>query len=140
MICGPGTEGGGEYRKRKVYVVGSAKPLPTPDKVPPLMKQLDNRLGREQLAFDEKGAVDRGAVIRMAVETYHRISHVHPFADGNGRVARIAMNHLLRRYDQGYVIFPPMSEPSPLWNALEEANGGDMQPLFAFASECMHVV
>ena len=75
--------------------------------------------------------------MRAAVDLYQRLGFIHPFADGNGRVARLAMNHLLRRYGQGYVVFPPLSEAPDLMEALQEAHKSRLEPLLALARRCI---
>jgi len=62
--------------------------------------------------------------IERAARLHHGIAHIHPFADGNGRTARLAMNFILLA--AGY---PPISIPTDLrqayYSALEAADAGD---------------
>jgi Fic family protein len=120
-----GTAEAGEYRKGRVTVVGSAIPRAEEHKVPALMKQLDLKLADGQTRFDAMERVDDDAVLTLAVDVYQRLGLIHPFADANGRVSRLATNHLLRRYGCGYVIFPPLSESPTLWEAHQEAHRGN---------------
>jgi cell filamentation protein, protein adenylyltransferase len=133
-----GVRSGGEYRTHPVAVVGSRRPGAAPARIAALMRQLDLTLLGAQKALDERPSPDREQALKLAVEVHHRIGWIHPFADANGRVARLAMNHLLRRYGSGYIIFPPLSERSPLWDALEEANRGNLVPMTDFAKTCFH--
>jgi hypothetical protein len=133
-------EGAGVYRKNDASVFGSKRAGAAPGKIPALMKQLDFRIREVQKKLDQEGPRPPEEVLRSATELYHRIGFIHPFSDGNGRVARLAMNHLLRRYEAPYVILPPVHESLPLWNALEEANQGRPEGLLEVALACRHAV
>lgn len=126
-------EKGGEYRTTGMSIQGTHLVLPPPARIPSLMKQLAAQLLAQQRELDKK--VDRRAVLDAAVETHYHIGTIHPFSDGNGRVARLAMNHLLRRYGHGYIIYPPLGDGSPLWHALKAANDGSMAELQQLAKE-----
>jgi len=128
----------GQYRRKEAGIYGSSIQCPPPQKVSLLMKQLDMKLIREQEEFDKRNSADTSLLVRAAVDIHHRIVRTHPFDDGNGRVGRLAMNHLLRRYKQPYVIFPPISESREHFEALEAANKGNLDPLLALAIACRH--
>ena len=81
------------------------------------------------------GNADPDAALRAAAATHQRIAFIHPFDDGNGRVARLAMNLVLRSFDLGYVILPPISESKRHFDVLEEAHGGNLDPFVAFCRE-----
>lgn len=110
----------------------SAKPPPAPNAVPLLMRKLYRELGARQKAWDAAGAAEPELLLE-AVRVYHQIGWILPFRDANGRVARLAMNHLLRRYDGPYAILPPLGEAPELREALRAADGGDLDPLVAAA-------
>jgi fido (protein-threonine AMPylation protein) len=131
---------GGEYRRDKIIIVGSTIPRPPPEKVPALMKQLNLKLSTEQNTFDAMRPLDASALFKLAMDIHQRIGLIHPFTDGNGRVARLAMNHILRRYSLGYVILPPLSEARSLMDALQDAHRGHLEPLVEFAMNCVYLV
>lgn len=133
-------KGAGEYRRARMSVVDSRVPRPGPDRVPGLMRKLSERLVREQEEFDRAPSHNQSAVLRFALEIHQQIAYIHPFADGNGRVARLAMNHLLRRYGQGYVILPPVNESEAHFRAIEAAHRNDFSELTALALAHLHRV
>ena len=48
--------------------------------------------------------------IDLAAFAHHNIVHIHPFGDGNGRVARILMNSILMNSGYGPITFPMRKE------------------------------
>lgn len=109
----------GSYRTGAVRISGSNHVPPNPVKVPDLMAALFLEL---------PGISDP---VERAAKLHHGISHIHPFADGNGRCARLAMNFVL--IAAGY---PPVSIPMDLrmdyYRALEAADAGDFQAWLGF--------
>lgn len=79
----------GEYRnvsKTFVYITGSDYSCPDYDKVPELMSDLVDWTN------SVKGQLHP---VERAAEFHRRFVYIHPFPDGNGRVARLMMNMLL---------------------------------------------
>lgn len=79
----------GEYRdvsKSYVYITGSSYSCPDFEKVPELMTELvewSSIVGRDLHP------------VELASEFHRKFVYIHPFPDGNGRVARLCMNMLL---------------------------------------------
>ena len=82
--------GKGEYRL--VGVHAGKRTFPDYRKVPALMKKLIEYIESEQ----KKQDID---VFLFAFEVHFRFVSIHPFVDGNGRVARLLMNYILAYYD-----------------------------------------
>jgi Fic family protein len=65
---------------------------------------------------------------------HHRFLAIHPFDDGNGRLARILMNLILMRHG-----FPPvvikLAEREPYVAALRQADGGESSTLVSFIAQ-----
>lgn len=104
------------YRSVSVRVSGSAVIFPNPRKVPDLMAEL-----ADWLLSDKKLHP-----VELAAEAHYRLVTIHPFADGNGRTARLLMNLIL--WQNGY---PPAlirkRDRLPYISALEKAQlGGSM--------------
>ncbi len=109
----------GSYRTGAVRIAGSSHVPPNPVKVPDLMEEL----------FTEIQAITDP--VERAAKLHHGIARIHPFADGNGRTARLAMNFVLLA--AGY---PPISIPTDLrqayYHALEAADSGDFKTWLDF--------
>jgi Fic family protein len=75
----------GHYRSVPVRISGAAVVLPNPLKVPDLMREFAEWLASGQ----------RIHPVHLAAEAHYRLVTIHPFADGNGRVARLLMNMIL---------------------------------------------
>ncbi|MBR6162850.1 Fic family protein [bacterium] len=86
----------GFYRDCRVRISGSNVILPNPLKVPELMinfyKWLDNNIENEPTT---------------AITAHLKFVSIHPFADGNGRTARLLMNLLLLKYGYAPIIVRP---------------------------------
>jgi Fic family protein len=113
----------GRYRDTRVRVVGSSRIFPNPLKVPDLMQE-----------FVQQIQVSKDHVVIEAARVHFGLVHFHPFADGNGRTARLLMNlHLLRAG------FPPVLVPllvqARYYDALEAANSGDMNAFDVLIAE-----
>ncbi|HLQ79935.1 MAG TPA: Fic family protein [Brachybacterium sp.] len=77
----------GEYRTREVEISGSAHIPPLASTVHSLMSDL--------LDFANTPAEPHMQLIRMAI-AHHRFVWVHPFTNGNGRVARLFSYAMIR--------------------------------------------
>ena len=89
----------GQYRTEQVYITGSQYPVPRPALIAEDMKSLI-----AWLAKNERGM--HPAV--LAAEAHKRFVFIHPFIDGNGRVARLLMNLCLLRSGYTLAMVPPI--------------------------------
>lgn len=115
----------GQYRRGRVFIAG-AKHVPSPPKlVPELVKEVLQELNSGSEGID--------AVI-SASRLHHRLAWIHPFTDGNGRLARLLTNLRLMRAG-----FPPIVLRKPerraYYSALEKADAGDLAPLTTFIAK-----
>jgi Fic family protein len=77
-------ESAGRYRTVPVRIAGYRSILPNPLKVPALMQELGQWL--KQVPENP---------VTQAAQAHYKLVSIHPFADGNGRTARLLMNWLL---------------------------------------------
>lgn len=102
----------GKYRTVPALITGSKYPLPSPKEIPQLMHQLIPYISQER---ETKHPVEAAALAHM------KFVFIHPFIDGNGRVARLLMNLLLLQDGYNIVIIPPIVRSEYIEN-LEKAH------------------
>lgn len=111
----------GVYSAHPRRVAGSAAIFPNPAKLPALMAAFG--------AWLEAGP----GVPQGAFEAHFRLTAIHPFADGNGRAARLLMNLLLIRGGYPPVAVRPEDRAAYL-DALETASvSGDKSAFLTLA-------
>ena len=109
----------GKYRTQQVYIEGAAHLPPPANKVRQLMKKVIAEMNRKDAGID---------AIKSASRIHHLVAWIHPFVDGNGRMARLLLNLKLMRSG-----FPPIvmkkTERRSYYTALEKADDGDLYPI-----------
>lgn len=112
----------GKYRNMQVYIEGAAHVPPPAAKVAGLM---------EQVIYGMNGKAHGILAVKSASKIHHLVTWIHPFTDGNGRVARLLLNLKLMRSG-----FPPIvlrkTRRKSYYSALEKADDGDMYPITTF--------
>lgn len=76
---------------------------PWPKQVPQLMMDFANELKNQVFRMKECGSYDP---IGLAAYAHFKIGEIHPFSDGNGRMARLVMNEILKMGGYLPVAFP----------------------------------
>ena len=123
----------GVYRTAPVEISGSAFKPPAPGSVASEMTTFG--LWLQNASTPEKTFTAQEA-ISAASAAHTWFVMIHPFIDGNGRVARLLMNLLLMRY--GYPIAVITREDRRrYYDALEMAQSSDLTPFVALVSECI---
>jgi Fic family protein len=109
----------GRYRTQNVAIVGAPHAPPPPAKIVPMLDRVFREL-----------AEPAHPIIR-ATFAHHRLVYVHPFSDGNGRVARLVTNLLLmnERYPR---IVLAVEARRRYYAALKAADAGNYRPLAGF--------
>ena len=112
----------GVYRDKRVFITGSKFMPPAPDKVPGLMAEFAGWLNSPA-----------PHPVERAAQAHLRFVFIHPFIDGNGRVARLLMNLCLLRHGYTLVVVPPILR-SEYIRLLEKAHTDD-GPFVSFIAE-----
>jgi Fic family protein len=89
----------GVYRKSQVFISGSRYPLPGPDKVPILMKDMIKKIASYRSSEHP---------VIAAARAHLDFVFIHPFIDGNGRVARLLMNLILLQHGYNIALISPV--------------------------------
>ena len=105
--------GPGRFRTNNVEIQGTTFVPPDHTQVPQLCEQLLQRINSEEFVSLNP--------ILQAVEAHARFVSIHPFSDGNGRVARLLANYFMWRRDlPGFLL--PWENRELYYDALEECN------------------
>ncbi len=74
--------------------------------------------------------------IELAALLHHKLVHIHPFFDGNGRTARLVMNIILMR--AGYPLTVILkNDRKKYYRSLQSADGGSYKALTRFIAQAV---
>ena len=105
----------GRYRKVKSYITGSKYPLPLPEDIPELMSRFITKL---------EDMKKQHHPVELSALAHKEFVFIHPFIDGNGRVARLLMNVILLQEGYNITVIPPAVKPKYI-QSLENAHKND---------------
>jgi Fic family protein len=118
-------EDAGKYRTKNVRIIGAAKTPPDWSKVTRLMDELIKKI-----------AQNRMHPVEAAAFLHHGFVKIHPFIDGNGRVARLLTSLYL--IAKGY---PPIvlkkEERGKYYRFLRAADAGNLSPFANFIAKAV---
>ncbi|MER2600584.1 MAG: Fic family protein [Caldilineales bacterium] len=129
VLRGIADEQAGVYRAGQVYIAGSAYVPPSAAAVPGRMAQYADWLAR---------TADTAAMhpVTRTAHAHFWLIDIHPFVDGNGRVARLLMNLLLAQ--AGYPIAVIRTEDrAAYYHTLESAHEGQPEPFLRLIAEAV---
>ncbi|MBU0586169.1 Fic family protein [Candidatus Micrarchaeota archaeon] len=112
----------GAWRKVNVFIRTSKYEFPHWQKAPGLMKQLFKWY-----------AVNRQNMhpLELAAKFHARLVTIHPFADGNGRMARLLMNYILQANRFPFIDIP-YDKRDEYFDTQEKAHFGNFRPFVDF--------
>lgn len=115
----------GRYRSGNVIIGGSDHVPPDAGVVPVKMKTLIDWFIKERTRLHP---------VELAAILHHKLVNIHPFFDGNGRTARLAMNLLLLR--RGYPLAIILkNDRKKYYRVLARADKGEYQPLTTLVAQ-----
>ena len=117
----------GRYRTGSVMITGSKHRPPEALEVPKLMQGLVEWIRKNSSKLHP---------VELAALAHHRIAHIHPFFDGNGRTARLLMNLLLMQKSYPLVVILK-NDRKKYYAALEKADRGDTGPIEKFIAQAV---
>ena len=117
----------GRFRTAEVRIAGAEFIPPPAYEIPHLIRKLVDWCNRDP---DELRPIELAAIL------HHRLAWIHPFHDGNGRVARLLMNFVLTR--SGYPIAVILNvDRSKYYDTLKKADNGDPTSFVNFAASAV---
>lgn len=124
-------EGAGQFRSGAVSIARMRHEPPPASQVPELLQQ---GLAGVNASIDEIGEVtphtfDR--ILQLSARAHYLVAGVHPFEDGNGRIARALGDYVLLRFGMYYDVIMTEYRGNYL-DSLEECTFADSSPLCRF--------
>lgn len=118
-------EWAGKYRNSGVIIVGAEYKPPEAIEIPHLMEDLIKWFRQNQKRLHP---------VELAALLHHRLVYIHPFFDGNGRVARLVMNLFLM--SKGYpLVIILKNDRRKYYDALNKADKNDYSPFVNFIAQ-----
>lgn len=117
-------EQAGKYRNANVFIMGAKHTPPDAYEVPKLMANLLVWLKNNSKIL----------TVELAALFHHKLVQIHPFFDGNGRTARLAMNLILMRAGYPLTIILK-NDRKKYYRVLAKADAGDYTPLVNFIAQ-----
>lgn len=115
----------GRYRNSNVIIAGADHTPPEAVEVPRMMKELVDWLRQNRKAMHP---------VELAAVLHHRLVHIHPFFDGNGRTSRLLMNVVLMQ--AGFPLAVILKQDrKKYYRTLGEADKGSYAPFVRFIAQ-----
>lgn len=118
-------EKAGKYRTSQVIITGSDVELPKPEELDEKMHEFILQLPKLK---EKLHPVEYAAMVHII------FVNIHPFTDGNGRVARLLMNLALLQSGYNIVVIPPVVRADYI-SAIQKTNNGNNTEFINFISE-----
>jgi Fic family protein len=119
-----GKDAAGVYRQHECIVTGSKYPVADPQTIQIEMRALIQWISAER---------DKLHPVEFAAQLHKRFVFIHPFEDGNGRVARLIMNLALLQDGYMLAVVPPVLRHEYI-ETLERAHTDD-RPFVEFIAD-----
>ena len=117
----------GKYRDRDVFITGAEHTPPSAIDVPAKMDELIKWARKNYKKMD---------ITEFSAIFHHKLVHIHPFEDGNGRTGRLAMNIFLMQYGFPLVIIQK-NDRQKYYRVLAAADEGNYKPLVNFIGQAV---
>lgn len=115
----------GKYRDGNVYISGADHRPPSPIEVPIKMHELIKWLNQNKTKYH---------IVELAALLHHKMTNIHPFWDGNGRVSRLVMNILI--LNAGYPLAVILkNDRKRYYRVLALADKGQYKPICEFIAQ-----
>ncbi len=108
----------GNYRRQNVRILGARHIPPQSIKIPHLMSEFVEWFHENEYSM---------TIPELASKIHYKLVMIHPFIDGNGRVARLLMNLILMKHGYPPAIILKVDRQR-YYRVLNEANIGKLEP------------
>lgn len=117
----------GRYRNSNVIIGGADHTPPEAVEVPRMMQELVDWLRQKRPSMHP---------VELAAVLHHRLVHIHPFFDGNGRTSRLVMNVVLMQAGFPLVVILK-HDRKKYYRTLGEADKGNYAPFVHFIAQAV---
>ena len=117
----------GKYRQIDVAVQGASFTPPPPYEISKHMKEL--------VQFINKNPYELRP-IELAAHVHYYLSWIHPFSDGNGRIARLLMNFIIISNGYRFTVIKKVDGKKYL-ESLKLADNGNFEHFLTFIARCV---
>jgi Fic family protein len=128
LILSGVAEDAGRYRTGRVRIAGATFMPPPSSEVASKMSELLTWL---------KENLDEFTPVELAAVFHHRFVQIHPFTEGNGRMARLLLNAILLKFGYPFIVIVSMHDRSKYLKTLMEADLGDASAFVNFVGRCV---
>ncbi|MFH1534212.1 MAG: Fic family protein [Nitrospirota bacterium] len=120
-------EWAGKYRNSEVRISGAIHNPPSALEIPNLMQKLIQWFANNNKKLHP---------VELATIIQHKLVHIHPFFDGNGRTSRLLMNLILLKAGYPLVVILK-NDRKKYYNVLKEADEGNFKPFVQFVAQAV---
>lgn len=124
----------GSYRRVSVKISGSRYELCGPEKVPSQMDEYQAWLASHSRPTENELSSIEGLLVAGVAHSWFVM--IHPFIDGNGRVARLLLHLALVLYGFPVAIIAK-EDRLRYYHSLEQSHQSDLTPLLLLLTECV---
>ena len=124
-------EASGKFRQDEVRIKGMAHRPPHHSKIAEILHQQFQSINERLFRIGLVTRTNFFDVLRISAEIHYLIASVHPFDDGNGRIARAAGDYVM--LNRGFYYDVIMTDYRDIYlDSLEECTAIDVTPLLRF--------
>ena len=124
-------DGAGEFRNSSVSISGMQHDPPRASAVEELLHQRFVSINETANAIDTVTPETFDRIMLLSAEAHYLVAGVHPFEDGNGRVARAVGDYVFLRFGMYYDVIMTDYRDNYL-DSLEDCTFADCSPLHRF--------
>ncbi|MGI0065152.1 MAG: Fic family protein, partial [Nitrosotalea sp.] len=118
----------GQYRSEDISVTGAGFTPPPSYEIPKLMKNLVTLTNENP---------DELTPIELATQVHYDLAWIHPFSDGNGRIARLLLNFILLRNKYPFTVVRDVDRKTYLRTLRHMDMEGEIEQFTTYIARCV---